>query len=512
MTTSRYSYSIVAGHDLPLSQREELKALFDQHYGEWGATGPKPGARVEIPMSKLADLLDRDDAYVLIARGSDGLVGYAIGARVDVDTEPVSWVTQLVVHSTHQNRGIATQLLKSAWAFSDDFAWGLASANPFAIRALEAARFRRCDTSVIAENISKLHDVLPRIAQYLTAPLTVNTIGAAINTDFPVSHEKISSSIAAVSRDAPWTLGDLKDGDEWLAAVFSTQQPRSLTAKDLEELFDAGGSVVAEAYERMAKSAEVKPHPWMRHTASEIDALVELLELRPGASVLDLGCGNGRHSLELAKRGFQVTAVDRSQRWIDQGKFQAAALELSIDFKLGDARDIDLGRTFETVICLYDVVGSFRRDEDNQAIVASIRRHLPVGGAFAISVMNRVVAERLANLKGSLARNPDLVHTIPPSSTMQDTGAIWDPQEYLADTDTGIVYRRERFGIKGSLPVELLVCDRRYRPDELDHVCSAARLDVSLVRPVRLGAWSETCAVDEFDAKELLCVGIAIAA
>ncbi|MGQ2940248.1 MULTISPECIES: GNAT family N-acetyltransferase [Sphingomonadaceae] len=506
----KYLYSMAAGNDVSEDERFALKRLFDEHYGEWSLADKRSGTRVKTSLKMLADLLDRDDAYLLMARHGADIVGYAIGSRFAAQDGFISWVTQLVVHSEHQRQGIATRLLQSAWAFSDDFAWGLASANPFAIRALETARFRRCEPAVIAENRAALAQVLPQIAKYLGGLITVDSKRAVIDTAFPVSHATVPQSIATVSADVPWTLGRLDEGEEWLASVFRSQQPRALTGSDLDALFDAGGSVAAEAYERMAESTKDNVHPWMAHAASEVDVVIELLALEPGASVLDLGCGNGRHARELAKRGFAVTAVDRSQGWLAQAGELAAADGVSIDFRFGDARDLDLGRTFDAVICLYDVVGSFRREADNRAILATLRRHLPIGGTFALSAMNRVVAERLALFHGDVEANPDLVHDIPPSETMQETGGIWSPEGYLADTCSGLVYRRERFGKLGSLPIELLVCDRRYRSDELDVLCREAGLQATTIRPVRLGAWHEALPEDDIRAKEVLCTGTAV--
>lgn len=505
--TLTYLYSRAAGTDVDADERSTLKRLFDEHYGEWSLADKKSGNRVKTSLKMLADLLDRDEAYLLMAHHGADIVGYAIGARIAAQDGFISWVTQLVVHTEHQRQGIATRLLQSAWAFSDDFAWGLASANPFAIRALETARFRRCAPTVIAENRAVLAQTLPQIAKYLGGPITVDPKRAVIDTAFAVSHATVPQSIAKVSADVPWTLGTLDEGEEWLAAVFRSQQPRPLTGADLDALFDAGGSVAAEAYERMAESTKDKAHPWMAHTASEVDAVIALLALEPGVRVLDLGCGNGRHARELAKRGFAVTAVDRSHGWLAEARDRAAAEGVSIDFHLGDARDLDLGRTFDAVICLYDVLGSFRREADNRAILATVRRHLPTGGAFALSAMNRVVAEHLALFYGDVEANPDLVHDIPPTETMQETGGIWNPKHYLADTFSGLVYRRERFGKLGSLPIELLVCDRRYRSDELDVLCREAGLEASTIRPVRLGAWHEALPEDDNRAKEVLCTG-----
>ena len=55
----------------------------------------------------------------------------------------------------------------------------------------------------------------------------------------------------------------------------------------------------------------------------QVENVISLLGIKPGAHVLDLGCGVGRHSLELARRGFQVTGVDRTQRYLEQASQQA---------------------------------------------------------------------------------------------------------------------------------------------------------------------------------------------
>ncbi len=52
--------------------------------------------------------------------------------------------------------------------------------------------------------------------------------------------------------------------------------------------------------------------PFTRNTCAEVDFLVNVMELELGASVLDVGCGTGRHSIELARRGYKVTGVDMS--------------------------------------------------------------------------------------------------------------------------------------------------------------------------------------------------------
>lgn len=509
--TESYDYRIQDGGEAPDLLRAEMLKLFNGHYGRWGdaASPDRRGKRIGFGDHQLKSLLG-DGSFILLARSGEELIGYAIGVRRDGGCGPVCWVTQLVVHADHQNRKVSSNLLGSAWSFSTDFAWGLASANPRAVRALERATRRRCDPVEIAPNLPMLRSILPGVAGYLAGAITVDEATARIDTDFPVSRAGMPEMIASVSSsERPWLLGDLSPTEEWLAVTFREQHPRPLTAEDIERLSDAGGSVVADAYDRMAAGAASDPHPWMRHTANEVDVILEHLALHPGARILDVGCGNGRHAVELALRGFDVTAVDRSDVWLEQAQAAAREAGVEIAFRQADARDLDLGGTFDAVICLYDVVGSFARDEDNLAILAGVRRHLAQGAPFAFSVMNRVVAERIAAINGDVRADPGLVDRVKASRTMQTTGNVWRPKHLIADPKTGLVFRREQFDATDQLPVELLVCDRRYRPDEIGPICRAAGLVASVVRPVSLGAWDRQLDPADDAAKEVLCLGYA---
>lgn len=124
--------------------------------------------------------------------------------------------------------------------------------------------------------------------------------------------------------------------------------------------------------------------------------------------------------------------------------------------------------------------------------------------------MSRTVAEQIAIESGDVAGNPDIVHKLKPSQIMLETGAIWDPEFFLADTSTGVIYRREQFEVSGMMPVELLVCDRRFFSSELESMCELANLNLLQTLPVALKNWDK--AIEETDprAKELLCIGSAL--
>jgi SAM-dependent methyltransferase len=116
----------------------------------------------------------------------------------------------------------------------------------------------------------------------------------------------------------------------------------------------------------------------------------------PGAkSILDLGCGTGRHDLLLADLGYDVTGVDRSEEMlavanshlsslISQRGFAHPSSLIShpplISFHQGDIRSIRLNRTFDVVISLFHVVSYLTTNEDLAAAFATARVHLKPGG------------------------------------------------------------------------------------------------------------------------------------
>jgi 2-polyprenyl-3-methyl-5-hydroxy-6-metoxy-1,4-benzoquinol methylase len=82
----------------------------------------------------------------------------------------------------------------------------------------------------------------------------------------------------------------------------------------------------------------------------EVDFIVKALDLPAGAKVLDLCCGQGRHSLELARRGFQVVGVDLSEALLYAARKRAESEGLSVTFLHCDMREIDFAGEFDAVI------------------------------------------------------------------------------------------------------------------------------------------------------------------
>lgn len=104
---------------------------------------------------------------------------------------------------------------------------------------------------------------------------------------------------------------------------------------------------------------------------------------KPG-SMLDVGCGTGGHSLELARRGFRMTGVDLSPSMVDQARAKGAALPEAQQpsWLCGDARTFDAGGVFDAAIMMFAVVGYLTDNDDVMAGLTNIRRHLKPGAVF----------------------------------------------------------------------------------------------------------------------------------
>ncbi|MBN6040564.1 bifunctional 2-polyprenyl-6-hydroxyphenol methylase/3-demethylubiquinol 3-O-methyltransferase UbiG [Amycolatopsis sp. 195334CR] len=113
-------------------------------------------------------------------------------------------------------------------------------------------------------------------------------------------------------------------------------------------------------------------------TVQEIDFLEQNLGLTPRSRILDVPCGSGRHSLELARRGHRVTGVDLSAEAI--GHARRAAAGLDVEFVQADMREIPRDAGFDAVLCLGNSFGYLELDglrEFAAALGAAVR---PGGG------------------------------------------------------------------------------------------------------------------------------------
>jgi D-alanine-D-alanine ligase len=127
-----------------------------------------------------------------------------------------------------------------------------------------------------------------------------------------------------------------------------------------------------------------------RNTAEEVDLLIRSAGLERNDRILDLCCGQGRHSLELAQRGFpHVTGLDRSRYLIRLARKRAKQRNLMVSFHEGDARRFRLGDAeFHCVCVLGNSFGYFERPEDDLAVLEAVKRALASGGSLVMDLMD----------------------------------------------------------------------------------------------------------------------------
>jgi len=129
--------------------------------------------------------------------------------------------------------------------------------------------------------------------------------------------------------------------------------------------------------------------------AEEIDRLIDLLGLTRDQRICDLCCGVGRHSLELARRGFAVTAVDRTGRYLEQAREAAQSEGLEIDFVHADMRDFCRPESFDVVLNLFTSFGYFDAQRDDRQVVENAHRSLKGDGRFLLDLMSKEIIARV---------------------------------------------------------------------------------------------------------------------
>lgn len=135
-------------------------------------------------------------------------------------------------------------------------------------------------------------------------------------------------------------------------------------------------------------------------TMGEVDFVLEHIDLPPGSSILDMGCGTGRHSVELARRGYRMTGVDLSTGMLNQAQKAAKEAGVEIEFIQSNATTFKTDKKFDGAICLCE--GAFcllEMDEDplehNEAVLKNIINALKPGGKLILTCLNGLRTARL---------------------------------------------------------------------------------------------------------------------
>jgi 2-polyprenyl-3-methyl-5-hydroxy-6-metoxy-1,4-benzoquinol methylase len=136
----------------------------------------------------------------------------------------------------------------------------------------------------------------------------------------------------------------------------------------------------AEQYDR---------EPFVQGTLGEADFIEREINFDKSVAVLDIGCGTGRHAIELARRGYRVTGIDLSEAQLNKARRKARQESLKIDFIRKDARDFHFDIPFGLVVMVCE--GAFplmETDEMNFAILQNAAKALKPEGTLIFTTLN----------------------------------------------------------------------------------------------------------------------------
>jgi len=211
---------------------------------------------------------------------------------------------------------------------------------------------------------------------------------------------------------------------------------------------------VALDFWRLAMTPEI--------TATEVQFLERALAIAPGARLLDVPCGNGRHAVEFARRGCRVTGIDLAAEYIEE----ARRAPVDAEWIAGDMCDLPWSDTFDGVYCMGNSFGYLDRDGATRFLRA-IARCLKSGGRFAMAT--GMAAESILP-----ALQPKRWHRTGDILTLSEA------RYEIAESRLDIDYTFIRNGEIETRPTSSYV----FTVAELRHMHTAAGLE-----PIELSAW-----------------------
>lgn len=125
------------------------------------------------------------------------------------------------------------------------------------------------------------------------------------------------------------------------------------------------------------------------HNDREVDRILQLLDLPPGARVLDLPCGHGRIANRLAARGLRVTGVDNDEFFLARAREDAATRGVDVDYRAGDMRDPPVEPGFDAALNWFSSFGYFEDDDENRRCLQALHDALKPGGRLLMEMHDR---------------------------------------------------------------------------------------------------------------------------
>jgi 2-polyprenyl-3-methyl-5-hydroxy-6-metoxy-1,4-benzoquinol methylase len=143
-----------------------------------------------------------------------------------------------------------------------------------------------------------------------------------------------------------------------------------------------------EFFEEMG--IEYEDYPFTQNTENEVNWLVKEYLTNPEMRILDVGCGTGRHAINLAAKGYKnITGIDLSSTMIGAAREVAKEKKVSVDFRVGDARELPFENEFDAALCLCEgAFGLLEDDAENYKVLRAVHKALKKHGIFILTTLN----------------------------------------------------------------------------------------------------------------------------
>jgi D-alanine-D-alanine ligase len=122
---------------------------------------------------------------------------------------------------------------------------------------------------------------------------------------------------------------------------------------------------------------------------AQVDGVERGIRLEPRARILDLACGDGRQTLELARRGYRVLGIDSREGPLAEARRAAREERLNVHFIHTDMRQISYRGEFDAVVNLCAPIGLFPNDRDHLRVLEGVRKGLKSGGKLFLDMLNK---------------------------------------------------------------------------------------------------------------------------
>ncbi len=211
-------------------------------------------------------------------------------------------------------------------------------------------------------------------------------------------------------------------------------------------------------------------------TIGECDFIEKEIDFNKSQKIIDIGCGTGRHSIELAKRGYKVTGIDLSESQLARAKEKAKAQNLQIDFQKHDARNLTFKNEYDLAIILCEGAFSLMEtDEMNYEILRNATNSLKTAGKLIFTTLNGLFP---------------LFHSVEEfgASTTEEGNATYSKNTFdlMTFRDFNITTVEDDFGNKKELECN----ERYYVPSEITWLLKSLEFKKIDIYGAKLGAFS----------------------